>query len=87
MSQLHNLEDKGQDQRSLRVMHPLMLVIICAKYRKNSSRTACAVERTQDVTHFNSFTAKSWLNDLEDIGQGQRSLCTTHPLMLVIICA
>ena len=31
--------------------------------------------------------AKSWLNDLEDIGQGQRSLWTTHSLMLVIICA
>ena len=29
----------------------------------------------------------SWLNDLEDMGQGQRSLCTAHPLMLLIICA
>ena len=65
-----------------------MLVIICAKYRKNSSRTVHAVERTaQDVPYFSSFIAKSWLNDLEDIDQGQRSLHATHPLMLVIICA
>ena len=28
-----------------------------------------------------------WLNDLEDIGQGQRSLHATHPFMLVIIWA
>ena len=39
-----------------------------------------------DVPYFSSFIAKSCLNDLEDIGQGQRSLCTTHPLMLVILC-
>ena len=31
------------------------------------------------------FKAKT--NDLEDIGQGQRSLYATHPLILVIICA
>ena len=65
-----------------------MLVIICAKYRKNLSRTVHAVERTaQDNPYFSSFIAKSWLNDLEDIDQGQRSLHATHPLMLVIICA
>ena len=34
--QLNNLEDKGQGQRSLRVTHPLLPVIICAKYGKNS---------------------------------------------------
>ena len=67
--------------------HPLMLVIICAKYGKDPSRTVCSVERTQeDVPYFSIFIAKSWLYDLEDIGQGQRSLCATHPLMLVIIC-
>ena len=34
----------------------------------------CAVEQTQqDVSYFSSFVANSWLNDLEDIGQGQRS--------------
>ena len=39
------------------------------------------------LSYFSSFIAKSWLNDLKDIGQGQRSLCVTHPLMLLIICA
>ena len=33
-----------------------------------------------------SFIAKSWPNDLEVIGQGQRSSHATHLLMLVIIC-
>ena len=65
----------------------LMLVIICAKYRKNPSTTVCAIEWTQDATYFSSFIAKSWMNDLEDICQGQQSLCATHPLMLVIISA
>ena len=55
---------------------------------KNPSRTIRAVERTrQYVPYFSSFTIKSWLNDLGGIGQGQRSLYTTHYLMLVIICA
>ena len=54
-----------------------MIVIICAKYKKNPSRTVNATERTQ--------FSKSRPNDLEDIGQGQRSLCATHPLMVVII--
>ena len=58
-----------------------MLVIICAKYRKIPSRTVRAVERTQDVPYLRSFTANSRLNDLEDIGQGQMSLCASHPLM------
>ena len=57
---------------------PLMIVIICAKYKKNPSRTVNATERTR--------FSKSRPNDLEDIGQGQRSLCATHPLMVVIIC-
>ena len=56
-----------------------MIVIICAKYRKNPSRTVDATERTR--------FSKSRPNDLEDIGQGQRSWCATHPLMVVIICA
>ena len=29
----------------------------------------------------------SHLNNFDDIGQGQRSLHATHPLMLAIICA
>ena len=43
--------------------------------------------RTQDVPNFSSFIAKSCLNDLDYIGQDQRSLCMAHPLMLVVICA
>ena len=58
--------------------HPLMIVIICTKYKKNPFRTVDATERTR--------FSKSRPNDLENIGQGQRSLCATHPLMVVIIC-
>ena len=39
------------------------------------------------MPYFSSFVTKSWLNVLEDLGQGQRSLCMTHPLMLIIISA
>ena len=63
---------------TLHATHPLMIVIICAKYKKNPSRTVDATERTR--------FSKSRLNDLEDIGQGQRSLCATHPLIVVINC-
>ena len=58
--------------------HPLMIVIICAIYRKNTSRTVDATEQTR--------FSKSRPNDLEDIGQGQGSSHATHPLMLLIIC-
>ena len=58
--------------------HLLMLVIICTKYGKNPCRTVDATERTQ--------FSKSRSNDLEDIGQGQRSSHATHLHMLVIIC-
>ena len=82
MSYIHKI------QSSLHATYAIMLVIICAKLGNNSSKNLCAEEWTrQDVIYFSSFTAKSWLNDLGDICQGQRSLCATHPLMLVIICA
>ena len=55
-----------------------MIVIICAKCKKNPSRTVDATEWTR--------FSKSRSNDLEDIGQGQRSSHATHLLMLVIIC-
>ena len=42
-----------------------MILIICVKYSKNPSRTVDATERTR--------FSKSRPNDLEDIGQGQRS--------------
>ena len=56
-----------------------MLVIICTKYGKNPSGTVDATEQTGFL--------RPRPNDLEDIGQGQRSLYATHPLILVIICA
>ena len=55
-----------------------MVVIICGKYGNNRSRTENVTERTR--------VSKSRLNDLEDIGQVQRSSHATHLLMLVIIC-
>ena len=41
--------------------------------------------RTENVTEWTRFS-KSRSNDLEDIGQGQRSPHATHLLKLVIIC-
>ena len=55
-----------------------MVVIICGKYGNNRSKTEKVTERTQ--------FSKSRSNDLEDIGQGQRSSHATHLLKLVIIC-
>ena len=55
-----------------------MVLIICGKYGNNRSRT-------ENVTEWTRFS-KSRSNDLEDIGQGQRSSLATHLLMLVIIC-
>ena len=78
-SRSNDLEDIGQGQRSSHATHPLMLLIICTKYRKNPSRTVDATERTR--------FSRPRPNDLEDIGQGQGSLYATHPLILVIICA
>ena len=52
-----------------------MVMVICSKYGNNRSRT-------ENVTRF----SKSRLNDLEDIGQVQRSSHATHLLILVIIC-
>ena len=55
-----------------------MVVIICDKYGNDWSRAENITERTR--------FSKSRSNDLEDIGQGQRSSHATHLLMLVIIC-
>ena len=52
-------------------------MIICGKYGNNRSRTENVTERTR--------FSKSRSNDLEDIGQGQRSSHATYLLMLVII--
>ena len=43
----NNLEDIGQGQRSLYATHPLILVIICAKYGKNQSRTVDFFSRSR----------------------------------------
>ena len=56
-----------------------MLVTICTKYGKNPSRTVDGTERTR--------FSRPRPNDLEDIGQCQRSLYATHTLILVIISA
>ena len=58
--------------------YDIMVVIICGKYGNNQFRTENVTERT--------WFSKSRSNDLEDIGQGQRSSHATHLLMLVIIC-
>ena len=56
-----------------------MVVIICGKYGNNRSRTENVTERTRFL--------KSRSNDLEDIGQGQRSSHATHLLMPMILCS
>ena len=84
-SKLNDLKDIGQGQSSLHMTHPPMVVIICVKYGKIPSRTVSCGEIMSRC--FSSFTAKSWLNDLGDIGQGQKSLGTTHPLMAVMTWA
>ena len=56
-----------------------MIVIICAKYRNNPSRTVDVTEWTR--------SSKSRSNDLQYIDQGQRSSHATNLLMVVIICA
>ena len=81
----HDFQSQGQMTLKIQVkfkghhMLHLILVIICTKYGKNPSRTVDATERTR--------FSRSRLNDLENIGQGQRSFYATHPLILVIICA
>ena len=56
-----------------------MVMVIYGKYGNNRSRTENITERTQ--------FSRSRPNDLENIGQGQRSLHAMHPLMLMMICA
>ena len=50
-SSQNDLEDIGQDERPLQATHPRMLVIMYAKYGKNSFRTVCAIERTRHLWH------------------------------------
>ena len=55
-----------------------MVVIICCKYGNDRFITENVTERTR--------LSKSRSNDLQDIGQGERSSHATHLIMLVIIC-
>ena len=95
-SRPNDLENIGQGQRSFHATHPLMLMMICAKSGKNASRIVDFFSRWKpkykknpsrpvDATEWTRFS-KSRSNELEDIGQGQRSSHATHLLMLVIIC-
>ena len=56
-----------------------------------SKRPPVTVDTTEWVLLVSSilvdFVAKSWPNDLEDIGQSKTSLQESHLLMLVIMCA
>ena len=75
-SWLMDLEDKSQDQKSLHMTHPLMLMIICAKYRKKSLfRTLAAAEQetTRYAISLLQTITKFWLI-IEDLGEGQQSL-------------
>ena len=72
------LKFPSSEKNIIHTTHLLIIVIICAKYKKNPSRTVDATERT--------WFSKSRLNDLEDIGQGQRSSHMTHPHLPLIIC-
>ena len=51
------------------------------KDMESPSRTVDVTERTRHArwTYLSSYIAKSCMNDLEDTGQGQRSLCATPP--------
>ena len=48
-SRPNDLEDIGQGQGSSNAIHPLMLLIICAKYGKNPSWSVDATRRTRKV--------------------------------------
>ena len=55
-------------------------------YWPGNGRRPCVIFVPQmNVIHAIGDVTAQWLHDLEDIGQGQRSLRATHPLMLVII--
>ena len=86
-SWLNGLEDIGQGQRSLHATHLAHVGDHLCQIWKLSS-TVRAVEWTQqEGIYFRGFIAKSWLNDLEEIGQDQRSLSARNPVLLKIICA
>ena len=76
LEQLERLRSEDTPRR-LMITHTIESYWIPGQ-KNNRSRTENVTERTR--------FSKSRPNDLEDIGQGQRSSHATHLLMLVIIC-
>ena len=76
LEQLERLRSEDTPRR-LMITHTIGLYWIPSQ-KNNRSRTENITQRTR--------FSKSRSNDLEDIGQGQRSSHATHLLMLVIIC-
>ena len=76
LEQLERLRSEDTPRR-LMITHTIGSYWIPSQ-QNNQSRTENITERTR--------FSKSRSNDLEDIGQGQRSSHATHLLMLVIIC-
>ena len=76
LEQLERLRSEDTPRR-LMITHTFETYWIPSK-KNNPSRTENVTEQTR--------FSKSRSNDLEDIGQGQRSSHATHLLMLVIIC-
>ena len=76
LEQLERLRSEDTPRR-LMITHTIGSYWIPSQ-KNNRSRTENITERTR--------FSKSRSNDLEDIGQGQRSSHATHLLMLVIIC-
>ena len=60
---------------------------LCQTWKESIQNCPCFRADTARCVIFQQFYCKSWLNDSEGIAQGQRSLCATHPLMLVVIYA
>ena len=73
----NDLDDIGQGQRSSHATHLLMLVIICAKYGKNPSKT---------VDFFLKVKAQKFAKN-SNFQILKKTYNATHPLMIVIICA
>ena len=76
LEQLERLRSEDTPRR-LMITHTIGSYWIPSQ-QNNRSRTENITERTR--------FSKSRSNDLDDIGQGQRSSHATHLLMLVIIC-
>ena len=74
------LEDIGQGQMSLYATHPLILVIICAKYGKNPLRTVDFFSRSRQIIFKN-------LPKIQISRFWKKNSHGTRPLMIVIICA